>query len=277
MRNEYIPYPARVISVREESSDTRTFQVKFEDKEQARSFEYRPGQFVQISLLGIGEAPISITSSPHRRGFIELSIRAAGRLTRALNGLNPGDRLYIRGPYGNAFPFAEVKGRDLCFVAGGIGLPPLRSVINYALAHRKEFGRIRIFYGARTPAEHCFKEELEEWGRAVDTEVRLIVDEADEEWEGMEGVVTETWREEEMEPGSVAYVCGPPVMLKFVVEKLLRSGFAEDDIYLTLERHMKCGVGKCGHCNIGGKFVCTDGPVFSYNRLKELPEHEKAL
>ena len=277
MRNEYIPYPARVISVREESSDTRTFRIEFEDEERAGSFAYEPGQFVQVSLLGIGEAPISITSSPHRRGFIELSIRAAGRLTRALNGLNPGDRLFIRGPYGNAFPFAEVKGRDLCFVAGGIGLPPLRSVINYVLAHREQFGKIKIFYGARTPEEHCFKEELEEWSRAVDTEVRLIVDEAAEEWAGMVGVVTETWREEEMEAGGVAYVCGPPVMLKFVVEKLLKSGFGEKDIYLTLERHIKCGIGKCGHCNIGGKFVCTDGPVFSYSQLKELPEDEKAL
>jgi NAD(P)H-flavin reductase len=165
----------------------------------------------------------------------------------------------------------------LYFVAGGIGLPPLRSVINHVLARRNEFGKIKIFYGARTPEQHCFQEELPEWRSGDDVDVRLIADEADDRWPGPVGVVTELWDEDGIAPGGVAFVCGPPVMMKFAVRKLVRSGFKADDIHLTLERHMKCGIGKCGHCNIGDKFVCTDGPVFTYAELKNSPAHEEAL
>ena len=278
MTNEYLPYPAVIESVRNESFDTKTFKVVFEDKRLAGSFDYKPGQFVQLSLLGAGEAPISITSSPCRRGFLEFTIRAVGRLTRAVHQLKPGNRIHIRGPYGNSLPFEEVKGKDLYFIAGGIGLPPLRSLINSVFDRREEFGRIKILYGAKTPDELCFKDELKSWQKITDTEVLLTVDYPDERWKGNVGVVTTLWDKTDMATsGRVAYVCGPSIMIRFVIMELLQSGFKDENIYMSLERYMKCGIGKCGHCNIGAKFVCVDGPVFSYSQTKQLPEKDKAL
>jgi sulfhydrogenase subunit gamma (sulfur reductase) len=278
IKNEYLPYPAVIESVRNESFDTKTFRVVFEDKKLAGSFDYKPGQFVQLSLLGVGEAPISITSSSCNRGFLEFTIRAAGKLTRALHQLKPADRIHIRGPYGNSFPFEQVKGTDLYFIAGGIGLPPLRSLINSVFDRREEFGRIKILYGAKTPDELCFKDELKRWQKIINTELLLTVDNPDKHWKANVGVVTTLWHKTDMTTSDgVAYVCGPPIMLRFVIKELLQSGFKDENIHITLERYMKCGIGKCGHCNIGPKFVCIDGPVFSYNQLKELPEKDKAL
>ncbi len=278
MTNEYLPYPAVIDSVRNESFDTKTFKVVFEDKRPAKSFDYKPGQFVQLSLLGAGEAPISITSSPCRRGFLEFTIRAVGRLTRAVHQLEPGNRIHIRGPYGNSLPFEEVKGKDLYFIAGGIGLPPLRSLINSVFDSREEFGRIKILYGAKTPDELCFKDELKSWQKITDTEVLLTVDNPDEHWKANAGVVTTLWDKTDMSTSDgIAYVCGPPIMIRFVIMELLQSGFKDENIYMSLERYMKCGIGKCGHCNIGAKFVCVDGPVFSYSQCKQLPEKDKAL
>ena len=278
VENEYIPNPAVVELIQKEGFDTMTFRVCFEDKTMVESFKYKPGQFVQVSLLGIGEAPISIASSPCSQGFLEFTIRAIGKLTRALHQLKPGDRMYIRGPYGNSFPVEEVKGKDLYFIAGGIGLPPLRSVINTVLSNREDFGRIKILYGARTPDELCFKEELNIWQGMSDIEVLLTVDNPDEGWKGNVGVVTTLWDTTSMRgTNQIAYVCGPPIMTRFVLKELLDTGFREEDIYVTLERYMKCGIGKCGHCNIADKFVCTDGPVFSYRQLKEFPQKEKAV
>ena len=273
MKNEYMPYPAIIDSIRSESFDTKTFKVVFEDEKLAASFSYKPGQFAQLSLLGIGEAPISITSSPCNRGFLEFTIRAIGRLTRAIHQLKPADRIYVRGPYGNCFPFEEVKRKDLYFIAGGIGLPPLRSLINSVFDRREEFGRIKILYGAKTPDELCFKEELKTWKKIRDTEVLVTVDTPDEDWKENVGVVTTLWDKTDMASSDgVAYVCGPPIMLRFVITELIKSGFKDENIYVTLERYMKCGIGKCGHCNIGAMFVCTDGPVFSHGQLKKLPQ-----
>jgi len=278
MKNEYIPYPAIIESIRDESFDTKTFKVVFEDKGLAASFNYKPGQFVQLSLLGIGEAPISITSSPCNQGFLEFTIRAAGKLTRAIHELKPADKIHVRGPYGNPFPFEEVKGKDLYFVAGGIGLPPLRSIINEVFNKREEFGKIKVLYGAKTPDELCFKEELKRWQDITDTEILLTVDKPDESWKGNVGVVTMLWDKTDITSSNgVAYVCGPPIMIRFVIERLTRTGFRDENIYISLERYMKCGIGKCGHCNIGATFVCIDGPVFSYNQLKGMPEKEIAM
>lgn len=278
MKNEYIPHPAIIESIQIESFDTKTFMTVFEDEALAKSFNYKPGQFVQVSLLGVGEAPISITSCPNQKGLLELTIRAIGRLTQAIHQLEPGDRIYIRGPYGNAFPFEEVAGKDLYFIAGGIGLPPLRSVIKSVFDRRGDFGKIKILYGAKTPYELCFKQELKTWNQIDDTEVLITVDEPDENWKGNVGVVTTLWDKTNMATSyGVAYVCGPPVMIRFVIEKLLKSGFKDENIYVTLERYMKCGIGKCGHCNIGGKFVCIDGPVFAYSQLKKFPDKDRAI
>ncbi len=299
MKNEYIPYPAIIESIQKESFDTKTFKVAFEDKAQALSFNYKPGQFMQVSLLGVGEAPISIASSPSWKGFLEFTIRAIGKLTRAICQLNPGDRIYIRGPYGNSFPFEGVsafggslpapagkrqsdssggKGRDLYFIAGGIGLPPLRSLINSVFDQREDFGRIKILYGAKTPDELCFREELKTWNKMANTEVLLTVDKLEKDWKGNVGVVTTLWDKTDMTTTcGVAYVCGPPIMIRFVIERLLESGFKDENIYVSLERYMKCGIGKCGHCNIAEKLVCIDGPVFSYSQLKKFPEKERAI
>ena len=278
MKNEYIPHRAVIESIQRESFDTKTFKVVFEDKALAESFYYKPGQFVQVSLLGVGEAPISIASSQNSEGFLELTIRAMGKLTQAIHRLEPGDKIYIRGPYGNSFPFEEVQGMNLYFIAGGIGLPPLRGVIKSAFSHRADFGKIKILYGAKTPDELCFKKELEDWNRIPDTEVLLTVDNPDGSWKGNVGVVTTLWNRTWTATSSdVAYVCGPPIMIRFVIVELLKSAFEDENIYVTLERYMKCGIGKCGHCNIGSKFVCTDGPVFSYSQLKRFPDKEMAI
>lgn len=278
MKNEYLPSPAIIESIQKESFDTKTFKLVFEDKALAASFDYKPGQFMQVSLLGVGEAPISITSSPSDKGFLELTIRAVGKLTRAIHQLKQGDRIYIRGPYGNSFPVGEAAGKDLYFIAGGIGLPPLRSVIKSAFSKRADFGKIKILYGAKTPNEICFKEELKIWKRIDNAEVLLTVDEPAGRWRENVGVVTTLWDKTDMaSPNGTAYICGPPIMIKFVIEKLLTSGFKGEDIYITLERYMKCGIGKCGHCNIAGKFVCIDGPVFTYDQLKKFPVKERAM
>lgn len=278
MRNEYIPYPAIIKSIQAESFDTKTFRVVFEDKDLAVNFDYKSGQFMEVSLLGLGEAPISITSSPVQKGFLEFTIRGMGRLTQAILQLNIEDKIHLRGPYGNSFPFEEVKGKNLYFVAGGIGLPPLRSLIQTVFNKRADFGKVKILYGAKTPDMLCFKDELKSWSGIADTEVLLTVDEPDGNWRGNVGVVTGLWDKTDIDgAGGIAYVCGPPIMIKFVIAKLLKSGFKEENIYVTLERYMKCGIGKCGHCNIGEKFVCIDGPVFSYSRLEKFPDKERAI
>ncbi len=278
MKNEYIPSPAEILSIQKESFDTKTFKVRFVDKNLRESFSYKQGQFAELSLLGIGEAPISITSSPSRRGYLEFTVRAIGKLTQAIHRLKEGDVIYVRGPYGNSFPFEEVKGKNLYFIAGGIGLPPLRSVINLVFDNRQDFGKVKLLYGAKTPAELCFKQELKQWEKMPNTEVLLTVDKPEGDWKGNVGVVTTLWDKTEVDgEGAVAYVCGPPIMIRFVIERLIESGFEESAVFVTLERYMKCGIGKCGHCNIGGKFVCLDGPVFTYQQIKGFPQKERAI
>ncbi|GAF73898.1 unnamed protein product, partial [marine sediment metagenome] len=239
MKNEYIPYPAVIEAIQTESFDTKTFKVRFKDKKVGKSFVYKPGQFVEISVLGAGEAPISIASSPLRKRFLEFTIRAVGRLTRALHKLKAGEMIYIRGPYGNSFPYEEIKQKNLYFVAGGIGLPPLRSLIKTVFDRRPDYGKIKILYGAKTPDEICFKEELKAWKKIPDTELLLTVDQPDDAWKENVGVVTTLWDKTDMDAsGSVAFVCGPLIMIKFSVQRLQQSGFKARDIYMSLERYM---------------------------------------
>ncbi|MCG2712329.1 MAG: FAD/NAD(P)-binding protein [Candidatus Omnitrophica bacterium] len=279
MKNEYIPYPVEITDVKRESFDVQTFKIKFKEPRMQNSFKYKQGQFAELSVLGAGEAPISITSSPSRKGFLEFTIRdTGGVVTRAVSNLKKGDIFHIRGPYGNSFPYEEVKGKNLYFITGGIGLAPLRSLINLVMDNRDDFGHVKILYGAKTPDELCFKEELELWKKIPDTEVWLTVDKPCNGWGCTVGVVTELWKETHINPANaVAFVCGPPIMIKFAMDKLLESGFKEDDLYTTLERYMKCGLGKCGHCNIGEKFICVDGPVFPYKELKKYPHYENVF
>jgi NAD(P)H-flavin reductase len=278
MKNEYVPYPAIIVHIRQETPDAKTFRARFINSNLAESFRHKPGQFMEISILGLGEAPISIASSPSRHGCLEFTIRAVGSVTKAINKLSLGDIIYLRGPYGNSFPFEEWKRKNLYFIAGGIGFAPLRGLIRLAMDARDDFLIMKILYGAKTPDDICFKEELKEWKREPNTEILLIVDKPTEGWGHTVGVVTELWKKTSIHPeNSVSIICGPPVMMRSVASRLLKSGFSENNIFMTLERYMKCGIGKCGHCNVGNKFVCIDGPVFTLGQVNSLPNRENVL
>ena len=270
-KNELAPKAARIMNITRETSDTKTFTLVFTNPADQDTFNYRPGQFVEISVLGVGEAPISITSSPSRKGFLELSIKRVGQLTETIHALSPGSIVGIRGPYGNGFPFEDVSGDNILFVAGGIGLAPLRSLINYVFDNRPNYGEVKILYGSRNPGELVFTGELDRWSGMSETEVLVTVDRGDEHWQGNVGLVTTLIPRIKLTPESYsAFVCGPPVMIPFVIKDLLELGFREDKIISTLENYMKCGVGKCGHCLLGGKYICMEGPVFKYSQMKDL-------
>jgi sulfite reductase subunit B len=238
------------------------------------SLEHKPGQFVQVSVLGVGEAPISISSSPSRsKNSFELCVRRVGALTNALHALSPGDVVGVRGPFGRGFPLERFRGKDILFAPGGLGLAPLRSVINEVLDDRSNYGRIIILYGAREPAEILFQDEMHEWAAREDVELHLTVDQADGEWKGNVGVITTLFPNIQVSPrNTVAITCGPPVMYRFVLMELLGMGIPEGNIWLSLERRMKCGVGKCGHCQMDHIYVCQDGPAFSYAEIRHLEE-----
>ena len=273
MENIYLPHLTQIAAVRRETADTQTFVLRFGDPEIRRSFRFTPGQFVEVSVFGVGEVPIGFASGPAQGNGFEITVKAMGSVTRALHRLQAGDWVGIRGPFGNSFPYEEAKGQDILIVGGGIGLPPLRSLIEAFLQQRDAFGTIAILYGARTPQDRVYKPELDRWRDRGDLLLLETVDVGDDTWTGPVGVVTTLFRQVTADPSrTIAYTCGPPIMIKFVIQDLLKMGFAEDRIVSTLERYMKCGVGKCGHCAIGPKYVCVDGPVFTYKQIKGLPE-----
>jgi len=272
VENIYLPRMATIQSMRPETIDIITFRVTIDSSDGAGKFEYKSGQFAEVSLPGVGEAPISISSSPTRPGAIEFSIRRVGELTNALHELKPGDKIGIRGPFGNFFPLEEMKGRNLLIIGGGIGLAPLRSVILNVFDNRAKYGKIDIVYGARSPQDLVFTSEYEEWRKVDNIRLHLTVDRGDENWQGNVGLVPTFLKELHPSPeNTTSITCGPPIMIKFVIEALNEMGFPSERIVTTLERRMKCGVGKCGRCNIGSKYVCLDGPVFTLKQLKEIP------
>jgi sulfhydrogenase subunit gamma (sulfur reductase) len=238
------------------------------------SLQHKPGQFVEVSLLGIGEAPISISSSPSRsRDSFELCVRRVGRLTRALHRLIPGDRIGVRGPFGRGFPMDRFRGKDIVFAPGGLGLAPLRSAICEVLDDRNNYGRVTILYGARNPSELLFRDELEQWSARNDVDLHVTVDAPDEHWKGNVGVITTLFPKIHVSPrNTVALTCGPPVMYRYVLMELLGKGIPEGNIWLSLERRMKCGVGKCGHCQMDHIYACQQGPVFPYAEIHHLQE-----
>ncbi|MGA9753148.1 MAG: FAD/NAD(P)-binding protein [Acidobacteriota bacterium] len=267
----YLPHLASIQRVEEETPDTRTFFLAADALPWRGA--YQPGQFVELSVFGVGEAPFCLAQSPTRAECIEVTVRRTGSVTDRLHTYAAGDVVGLRGPFGNHFPFERARGKDLIFVGGGIGLPPLRSLINYVLDHREDYGVVMVLYGARTPADRVYKRELAAWGASSELVLRETVDQADESWKGPVGVVTKLLRTMTVAPQrTVAFTCGPPIMLTFVVAELLAIGLAEGDIVTTLERMMKCGVGKCGHCCVGHHYVCVDGPVYNFAQLRHLPE-----
>jgi sulfhydrogenase subunit gamma (sulfur reductase) len=267
----YLPTPARIASIRQLSPLEKLFTMELPSN---FSLDHRPGQFVEVSVLGIGEAPISITSSPSRsNGVFELCVRNAGTLTNALHNMEVGTFVGIRGPFGHGFPVERFRGKDILFTPGGLGLAPLRSLINEVLDNRGKYGRVTILYGARTPNDLLFKEELEEWANRDDVTVHLTVDIPDENWTGNVGVITTLFDKVQVYArNTVAVVVGPPVMYKFVLMELLGKNIAEGNIWFSFERRMKCGVGKCGHCQMQHIYTCQSGPAFTYADIKHLEE-----
>jgi sulfhydrogenase subunit gamma (sulfur reductase) len=272
--NLYQPQLAAVTAITEETVDTRTFRLEFKDEAFARDFSFRAGQFGEYSVFGAGESTFCIASPPTRDGYIECTVKAAGKVTAELREVNVGDTLGFRGPYGNWFPVDDWLGKDLVFIAGGIGLAPVRCVIWNVLDRRAEFGAVTIVYGARSVGDLVYKRELEEWAARDDVTLVMTVDPGGEtpDWTGKVGFVTPIV--EEAAPSAqnaVAVLCGPPIVVKLTLPVLETLGFASDAVFTTLENRMKCGVGKCGRCNIGPVYVCKDGPVFTAAQLRALP------
>ena len=268
MNNEYVPRKAVIEGIKDETSDVKTFFLRIKENP-GNLLKYRPGQFMMLSLPGCGEAPFTFASPPTKDGAFQISVKRAGSLTDRMHCLKPKDIVGVRGPYGNSFPLDKMKGRDILFVAGGIGMAPLRPAIQTVFENSKSYGKVEIVYGARTPQDMIYTDEVRAWREEAD--VHLTVDVPDESWGGACGVVCVLFPKIKINPGtSIAILCGPPLMIKFAIFDILKLGFKEENIYASLERYMKCGIGKCGHCYVKGKYVCTDGPNFSYAEMKRL-------
>jgi sulfhydrogenase subunit gamma (sulfur reductase) len=272
--NLYQPHLMDIREVVDETVDTRTLKLVFRDSALADRFEFKAGQFGEYSVFGAGECTFCIASSPTRRGYIECSFKKVGKATSAMRQLEVGNTIGFRGPYGNWFPLDQMAGKNLVFIAGGIGLAPVRCVIWNALDLRSQFRDVTIVYGARSVSDLVYKRELEEWSKRPDVKLWQTVDPGGEtpDWKGHVGFVPNIV--EKAAPSAqdaFAVVCGPPIMIKFTLPVLRKLGFTEERIYTTLENRMKCGIGKCGRCNIGPVYVCKDGPVFTAAQLKTLP------
>ena len=267
-----IPSVGVVTDIRIDTPDVKTFRVVGTDGK--KLFEHKPGQCAMVSIPGVGEAMFSITSSPTNKEFMEFSIKKCGCLTNWLHAMDVGQQVCVRGPYGNAFPVdTAFKGKDLLFIAGGIGLAPLRSVINYCRHFRDEYGHIDIVYGSRSKDDLVdYSEIVNEWVGDKDIDVHLTIDREQEGWDGHVGFVPNYVKELNFDTGKTVIMCGPPIMIKFTLAGLLELGFSKEQVYTTMELRMKCGVGKCGRCNIGSKYVCKDGPVFRFDELGQLPD-----
>jgi len=268
MTDPLLPEPMAVLRFRRETRDTFTLEL---DARPRGGFRFAPGQFNMLYAFGLGEVPISISGDPLRPAVLTHTIRAVGPTTRALGRLKKGDCVGVRGPFGTPWPLDEAQGKDLLVVAGGIGLAPLRPTILSALSRRPAFGRVCIAYGVRAPAELLYAKELERWRGRIDVDLEVTVDRGDPDWRGHTGVVTKLLRQFELDPpNTVAMLCGPEVMMRFAARELEGLGVPEPRIYLSMERNMKCGVGSCGHCQLGPTFICKDGPVYPLTKMTPL-------
>lgn len=277
--NPYMPFPAVIekITVENEAADIRTFRLAFQDPEDRKRFDFRVGQFAELSLLGFGEAPIGIASSPLDEDYVEFTVKryATGVVTSELHRSQPGRQMGLRGPLGNGYPVERMTGRSIVIVSGGFAVTTLRSTLLYLLHPdiRPTVDNITVVYGARAPGELCYRDQFSEWEKRDDIDVFLTVDKGDEAWTGREGFVPSVVREvAPAADNAICLICGPPIMLKFTIPVLEQLGFDPQDTYLSFEMRMKCGIGKCGRCNIGEHYVCTDGPVFSLAEVRELPQ-----
>jgi len=267
-----VPHVGIITDITQETPDVKTFRVNAPGG--GKLFEHMPGQCAMVCVPGVGEGMFSITSSPTNKEYMEFSIKRCGLLTEYLHGLSVGDEITVRGPYGNNFPVdTELKGKNLLFIAGGIGLAPLRSVINYCIDNRQDYGTIDILYGSRSADDLVkLKEIKEKWMNTEGVNVYLTIDREQEGWDGHVGFVPAYLKEIDFSTDKIGLICGPPIMIKFVLQGMKELGFTDDQVYTTLELRMKCGVGKCGRCNIGSKYVCKDGPVFRFDQIEEMPD-----
>ena len=272
INNPYLPELATVIKIIDETHNIKSFQVVLNDPEKMKKFTFKPGQVGQLSLFGVGESTFVINSPPTRMEYLQFSVMKAGEVTSALHELAEGDQVGVRAPLGNWFPYAQMKGKKILFIGGGIGLAPLRTLILFMLDNRADYDDITIIYGARTPNDLCYKDELKKWEARSDLNLILTVDAEFPEWDKRVGLVPNVLKEIAPSPeNTVAITCGPPIMIKFTLQALSALKFNDEQIITTLEKRMKCGIGICGRCNIGTMYVCKDGPVFSLTQLKELP------
>ena len=272
--NTYIPIPMKVEKILIENPDRslRTYDLSFVNEEDRKKFTYMPGQFCEFSILGKGESPFGIASSPTEEGIIKFTVSRTGSVTNEIHYLEEDDIVGIRGPMGNWYPLEKLKGQDVVIIGGGFAFTTLRSMIVYMLENRDDYGKITVIYGARNPDLFIYKDELKEWDKRDDIILHLTVDKPIKGWNKLCGFVPTITKDVKPDPTSWCIVCGPPIMIKFTLPVLLEIGFAHDKIYTSLERRMKCGIGKCGRCGIGSKYVCIDGPVFSYEELKNIPD-----
>lgn len=274
MDNIYLPYEAKIVNILTETEDKniKTYDLEFVKKEDREKFKYMPGQFAQFSLYSYGESPFGIASSPVNKDVIKFSINKTGHVTKRIHELQVGDKVGIRGPYGNYFPLDTFKGSNVVIIGGGFAFTTLRSLIEYMLQPevRKDFKKLIVFYGARTPGMLLYKEELNEWKKRDDIDLYLTVDKADETWTEREGLIPNVLKEvAPSAENTYAVVCGPPIMIRFTLIALDELNFKKDKVFTSLEMRMKCAVGKCGRCNIGPKYVCKDGPIFSIDEISE--------
>lgn len=275
MNDPYRPSVAKILKIKTESPTVKTFTFKLKEG----TLDFQPGQFAELTAFGVGEAPFAYSSSPLETDTFDISIMKtfdpslgkSGGVTSAIHTMKVGDQVGVRGPFGVGYPVAECEGKDVTILGGGIGLSTLRALILALLAEREKYGKITLFYGARTPADLVFKKDLEKWKKDID--VRLSVDVGEKGWKGNVGVVTTLFDRTKRDfKRDIALVCGPPIMIKFGVLKLLDVGFTPRNTYVSLERMMRCGIGKCGHCNVGKYYVCKDGPIFQYSQIKNIPD-----
>jgi sulfhydrogenase subunit gamma (sulfur reductase) len=276
MPNPYIPKLTNIVAIQTENkvNDIKSFDLKFKNDEDFKDFDYVPGQFAEISLLGKGECPIGIASSPTEEGIVKFTIKKMGTVTQAFHNCEVGDVVGIRGPLGNGWPVGEMKGKNICVIGGGFAFSTLRSLVKYILNenNRKNYGKLTVIYGNRDSGEVLYRDDLDEWGKRDDLELVLTIDRAEEGWNKKVGFVAPIVKEVSPSPDdAIAVVCGPPIMIKTTIAVLEELQFKDHQILNSLEMRMKCGIGKCGRCNIGDKYVCTDGPVFSLAELKQMP------
>lgn len=273
MKNPYIPCPVTIedITIENDVRDLKTFKLVFDREED--EFTYNPGQFAEVSIFGKGESPFGIASSPTEKGYLLFTVKRTGTVTEDLHNSEKGRKIGVRGPLGNSFPWERMEGKNIVIVSGGFAFTTLRSAITYMLDNREKFGNITAVYGARDPGEILYKKLLKKWQEGSSIDLTLTVDrEPETEWNGEVGLVPNVLKEVgPSAENALAIVCGPPIMIRFTIPVLLELGFVNEDIILSLENRMKCGIGKCGRCNIGSKYVCVDGPVFTYAELDSLP------